>query len=128
MERQLSKGLLVAKVPPLLQTHFITKKILKFLFKHLSVKHWIQTSYQKLLKKMVFSWPKNSTVQLTIFFSLDEYFLSHVQAIDDVCSRKKSRFFSKVKWDANVVKCVETFPTFTVTPQNNIGDLRCRVS
>ncbi|RWS31474.1 hypothetical protein B4U80_00331 [Leptotrombidium deliense] len=57
----------------------------------------------------------------------DDYFLSHVQAIDEFCSRKKSRFFSKVKWDANVVKCVETFPTFTVIPQNNVGDLRCRL-
>ncbi|XP_054164542.1 probable serine/threonine-protein kinase DDB_G0282963 [Oppia nitens] len=57
----------------------------------------------------------------------DEYFLSHVQEIDEICSRKKSRFFSKVKWDANIVKCVETYPEFTVTAQNNVGDLRCRL-
>ncbi|CAG2101996.1 unnamed protein product [Medioppia subpectinata] len=57
----------------------------------------------------------------------DDYFLSHVQAIDDMCSRKKSRFFSKIKWDANIVKCVETYPLFTVTAQNNVGDLRCRL-
>lgn len=58
----------------------------------------------------------------------DEYFLSHLQAIDDYCVRRKSRFFSKVKWDANIVKCVETFSNFTIIPQTQVGDLRCRVS
>jgi transcription elongation factor Elf1 len=57
----------------------------------------------------------------------DDYFLTHVQAIDEYCTRKKARFFSKVKWDATVVKCVETFPKFSITPQNNVGDLRCKL-
>lgn len=67
----------------------------------------------------------------SIFYSFnlsDEYFLEHMQNIDDFCLKKKSRFFTKVKWDAQIVKCVETFPTFSTIPQSQVGDLRCRVS
>lgn len=50
-----------------------------------------------------------------------------MQAIDKVCEDKKQLFFSKVKWDASVVKCIETFPSPNVIPQKNENDLRCRL-
>ncbi|KAI1297136.1 Glutamine and serine-rich protein 1 [Halotydeus destructor] len=57
----------------------------------------------------------------------DDYFLSHVQAIDEHCQRKKNRFFTKVKWDSSVVKCVESFPLYNIASQNNAKDLRCKL-
>lgn len=66
--------------------------------------------------------------KILIEFSIsDIYFLSHMQAIDDVCSKKRSRIISKVKWDSNIIKCIETFPSIQLNNQTNIGDLRCRV-
>lgn len=57
----------------------------------------------------------------------DDYFLSNVQAIDDVCCRKKSRFTSKIKWDANITKCIESFPSVSCQALKNEHDLRCRL-
>lgn len=57
----------------------------------------------------------------------DQYFVTNVQAIEEYCLRKKTKFFTKVKWDANIVKCVESYPNFSSTPQKNEGDLRCRL-
>jgi len=57
----------------------------------------------------------------------DDYFLTHVQAIDDVCTQKKARFCSKIKWDTNVIRCIENFPSLSVVPLKNEHDLRCRL-
>lgn len=64
-------------------------------------------------------------ISLSLF--TDQYFVTNVQAIEEYCLRKKTKFFSKVKWDANIVKCVESYPNFSYTPQKNEGDLRCRL-
>lgn len=69
----------------------------------------------------------NTCASLFSLIFTDEYFLSKVQMIEELCSRKKARFFSKVKWDAGIVKCIETFPMVEVTPQKNENDLRCRL-
>ena len=57
----------------------------------------------------------------------DDYFLTNVQEIDKVCEDKKQLFFTKVKWDASVVKCIETYPSANIIPQKNENDLRCRL-
>lgn len=67
------------------------------------------------------------TLLTNLSFLTDEYFLSNVQAIDDICSKKKTKFFSKIKWDANITKCIESFPDVSVVPQKNEHDLRCRL-
>jgi hypothetical protein len=60
-------------------------------------------------------------------FFADDYFLSNVQAIEDVCSKKKAKFVSRIKWDANITKVIESFASVSVVPQKNEHDLRCRL-
>jgi hypothetical protein len=57
----------------------------------------------------------------------DDYFLSNVQAIEDVCSKKKTKFTSRIKWDANITKCIESFPSVSCQTLKNEHDLRCRL-
>ena len=64
---------------------------------------------------------------LTLVSGSDVYFLTNVKAIDKACEDKKQLFFTKVKWDASVVKCIETFPVASIIPQKNENDLRCRL-
>lgn len=58
---------------------------------------------------------------------LDDYFLTHIQNVEDLCSKRRARFISFVKWDMNIVKCIETYPEIQIQDQHDVGDLRCRV-
>ena len=49
-----------------------------------------------------------------------------MQDIDEFCQRKKNKFFAKVKWEAQVIKCIETYPKCEAIPQPDKGDLRCK--
>lgn len=61
------------------------------------------------------------------FPDTDEYFLDNMREIENVCEEKKQLFFNKLKWEASVVKCIETFPCVNIIPQKNENDLRCRL-
>ncbi|XP_027194489.2 uncharacterized protein LOC113789186 isoform X1 [Dermatophagoides pteronyssinus] len=56
----------------------------------------------------------------------DDYFLSHMQAIEEVCHSRRTRFIAKFKWDSVILKNFETFTNIQINKQNNVGDLRCR--
>ncbi|KAH7642284.1 hypothetical protein HUG17_5329 [Dermatophagoides farinae] len=56
----------------------------------------------------------------------DEYFLSHMQTIEEVCHTRRSRFIAKIKWDSVILKNFETYSNIQINKQNNVGDLRCR--
>lgn len=57
----------------------------------------------------------------------DDYFLSHIQTVEDLCGKRRARFISFVKWDTSIVKCIETYPEIQIQDQNDVGDLRCRL-
>lgn len=57
----------------------------------------------------------------------DEYFLSHMQTIGELFNKRRSRFISIVKWEPNILKCIETYPEVQTQKQSNVGDLRCRI-
>ena len=59
-------------------------------------------------------------------FQSDEYFINHIQKIDEYCLSKKAKIYSKVKWETSIIKCVETYPKCEVVAQDNSGDLRCK--
>ncbi|KAF7491852.1 Proline-rich protein 12 [Sarcoptes scabiei] len=56
----------------------------------------------------------------------DTYFLSHLQVIDDICMKHRTKFISKIKWDNVMLKNFETYPLIQMHKQNDVGDLRCR--
>ena len=63
----------------------------------------------------------------TYFILIDEYFMSHMQAIDDLCVKQRERFVAKTKWESNFLKCIETYPLIQIHAEDDAGDLRCRV-
>ena len=50
-----------------------------------------------------------------------------MQAIEEVCHSRRTRFIAKFKWDSVILKNFETYTNIQINKQNNVGDLRCRV-
>lgn len=65
---------------------------------------------------------------INLFVSIDEYFISSLKVIDDLCTKRASKLKTKLTWAAEVMQYVETFPVIkTYREEGGTDGTKCWV-
>lgn len=62
-----------------------------------------------------------------LFVNADEYFLSHLKAIEDITSAKKNTLHQSDKWSSQLLDSLTTYPYLSVSMRQEDEKVLCQV-